>query len=489
MPLLEEIDYVPTEKYARGPELLRHANNLAEKFDLFSKTHFGTENKRMVWDEDRSKWRIETNFQDEIYAKWVIPAPGPLSFPKFPGIPGIESFKGKNIHSCRWDWSYSGGSPENPTLTGLTDKRVGVVGTGATGIQLIPRLAEFAKELYVFQRTPSSIDVRNNRPTSEKWKSTLKAGWQAERQNNFSTLVNGGAVDEDMVNDGWTDIFRKVSSHLVGLEENGPEDKGNEEDPQLHLARMQLADFTKMEEIRERVDTLVENPETAERLKPWYNQFCKRPCFHDEYLQVFNKPNVHLIDTEGKGLDRVTEHGVIAGGQEVELDFIIWATGFEWSGDFSGRAGTEIVGRGGQTLTQKFEDGISTFHGWGVHGFPNLMILTFHQAGLTPNWTHSMTEMTRHLAYIVAQCGQRGVTVAEPSQEAEAAWVQKCVDAAKGRGEFLADCTPGYYSDEGVVDLKTLRSQPYCAGGPVFFNMIANWREENKLAGLNLTQG
>lgn len=478
LPLLEDLNYIPSQKYVYGPEIRSYAEALAKKYDMASKTLFQTEALEFVWNEEKLRWTVKTSRNDEIEAQWIVPAPGPLHVPKFPGFGGIESFKGKHFHSCRWDYTYSGGSPENPQLTGLIDKRVAIIGTGATGVQLVPRLGEWAKELYVFQRTPSSIDVRGNKPTDPEWVKTLRGGWQRYRQDNFSTLTVGGYVERDEVNDGWTDVLRNLPGFMAG-DKNG--------DPEVLAARMQLADFKKMESIRKRVDSLVKDPQTAASLKPWYNQFCKRPCFHDEYLQTFNRPNVHLVDTQGKGVERVTEKGLVANGQEYELDCIVYATGFEWATDLSSRIGAPIIGREGLSLTDKFKDGISTFHGWAVRGFPNLAILTFHQSGSTPNWTHNMTEACNHIAYVIAESKKRNLQAVDPSEEAEKAWVEECVNAAQGRGEFLRNCTPGYYSDEGTIDDKLLRSQPYLAGGPVFFKLIDDWRNEGQLRGLEVT--
>nr|BCT03374.1 Baeyer-Villiger monooxygenase [Exophiala jeanselmei] len=479
MPLLEETDHIPSQKYVYGPELRHHAEQLADKFGLRPKTLFQTEVLKMTWSEEDLHWKVDTSRNDDIRAQWLLPAPGPLHLPKFPGLEGIDSFKGRHFHSCRWDYNYTGGSPEKAELTGLADKRVGIIGTGATGVQLVPRLGEWAKELYVFQRTPSSIDVRGNKPTDMEWAKTLPKGWQRARQDNFSTLVNGGAVEHDDVEDGWTDIFRSLPGFLGGGETDG--------DQEALLARIQIADFKKMESIRKRVDDIVKDPKTAASLKPWYNQFCKRPCFHDEYLQTFNKPNVHLVDTEGKGVERVTEKGLVANGKEYELDLIVYATGFEWATDLSSRVGAPIVGRGGQTLTDKFKDGIATFHGWSVHGFPNLTLATFHQAGATPNWTHNMNEVTNNIAHVISECKKRGIRAVEPTEEAEKAWVSECLRVAQGRASFLRDCTPGYFSDEGEIGEKLLRSQPYLAGGPAFFKIIDEWRKEDKLTGLQLS--
>jgi len=476
MPLIEEMGVMPTEKYARGPELQRHARAIADRYNLEAHTLFQTILHKLTWDDHAAVWNAETDRKDEIQARWVVQAPGPLHTPKFPGVPGIELFTGKSFHSCRWDYTYSGGSPEKPELTKLADKRIGVIGTGATAVQIVPNIADWVKELYVFQRTPSSIDVRGNRPTDPEWAKSLASGWQKLRMENFATIVCGGVAEEDLVADGWTDILRS----LAGFFGTG----SDADDPEALAAKMQLADYKKMDSIRKRVDSIVKDPQTAQGLKPWYNQFCKRPCFHDEYLQAFNKPNVHLVNTDGKGIDRVTEHGIVANGQEIPLDCIIYATGFEFAGDFCGRFGVEIVGRGGQTLSEKWKDGAATFQGWSTHGFPNLMTLTPLQSGSIPNFTHNVVFMMPHLKYLMDQCKKRGIKAIEPDVEAESAWVRETVELGKSRGDFLKECTPGYLNDEGGVNDVTLRNQPYGGGAPRFNAILGQWRDADKLEGM-----
>ncbi|KAJ0423118.1 hypothetical protein BJY00DRAFT_310715 [Aspergillus carlsbadensis] len=258
MPLLEELGVMPTEKYARGPELLRHAELIGKRYDLYSRTLFQTQAQRIQWDDETCFWKIHTDRNDDIQARWVVTAPGPLHSPKFPGVPGVQSFQGRFFHSCRWDYSYTGGSDEKPDLTQLAYKRVGIVGTGATAIQIIPSVAKWAKDLYVFQRTPSSVDVRNNRPTEAGWAQSLPAGWQQKRMENFTAIISGEPVEEDMVDDGWTAIL----SSLPGLWGTSTDDA------EAAAARLQMADFRKMESVRARVDRVVQDPETAEQLKP-----------------------------------------------------------------------------------------------------------------------------------------------------------------------------------------------------------------------------
>lgn len=244
--------------------------------------------------------------KDNITGQWIVPAAGPLTMPKFPNLPGIEKFKGHQFHTCRWDYEYSK-DDHYGNLTGLSDKRVGIVGTGATAIQVVPRVGKWAKHMCVFQRTAASVNVRNNRPTDEEWAKSLSPGWQKRRMDNFNTIVSGFHASKDLVNDAWTDILR----NLAGGFGSGA-DNGEVLSPEESAAKMQLADFQKMESIRARVDSIVKDPATAQSLKPWYNPFCKRTCFHDEYLQTFNRPNVTLVDTRGNGIEAVTEKGVVA---------------------------------------------------------------------------------------------------------------------------------------------------------------------------------
>ena len=330
LPLLEEVGYMPVEKYSKTAEILAHSQAIGRHFDLYRDALFQTEATELRWDDEIARWIVHTNRGDAIKARFVVTASGPLHRPKLPGIPGIEGFKGHSFHTSRWDYDYTGGDC-NGGLEKLKDKRVGIIGTGATAVQCVPHLGAHAKELYVFQRTPSSIDVRNNRPTDREWVKTLKPGWQQYRMDNFNTLVSGGFQEENLVNDGWTDI---IGNLLVMARK-----KVDGRSPAEMAEIVQLADFQKMESIRKRVDEVVEDSSTAEALKPWYNQFCKRPCFHDDYLAAFNRPNVHLIDTQGRGVERITENAIVANGEAYEIDCLIYATGFEVGTGYTRRAG------------------------------------------------------------------------------------------------------------------------------------------------------
>jgi cation diffusion facilitator CzcD-associated flavoprotein CzcO len=478
LPLLEEVGYVPVEKYSRAPEILRHSRAIAEKFDLYRGALFQTEVTEMRWDEAAARWTVSTNRGDALKARFVVMANGPLHRPKLPGIPGVEGFKGHSFHTSRWDYGYTGGD-SNGGLTGLKDKRVAIIGTGATAVQCVPHLGEWSKELFVFQRTPSSIDVRNNRPTDPEWAKSLEPGWQQHRMDNFNMLVSGGFAKEDLVQDGWTDIIGNI---LLLARKKMEAGEAVENPAEL----MQLADFKKMEQVRARVDAVVEDPDTAEALKPWYNQFCKRPCFHDEYLATFNRPNVHLIDTKGQGVERITEHGIVVDGKEYEVDCLIYATGFEVGTSFTRRSGYELYGVGGQSLTEKWADGVSTLHGVLSRGFPNCFIVSNSQSGFSANFPHMINEQSKHIAYLMTETAERQARTIEPSAEAEAAWVDTIVRLSVMREGFLKECTPGYYNNEGRPEMIAKQNGSYGAGPVAFVKVLEDWRAEGSLQGLEL---
>ena len=476
LPLLEEVGFVPKEKYTRAPEILAHSRAIGKKYDLYRNACFQTEVTRMRWDEEDARWIVETNRGDAMRARFVVMSNGPLNRPKLPGIPGIESFKGHSFHTSRWDYAYTGGD-SNGNLHGLRGKRVGIIGTGATAVQCVPHLGAAAEHLYVFQRTPSSIDVRNNRDTDPDWAKSLKPGWHKQRMDNFNILVSGGFQEEDLVSDGWTDIIRKL---LVMVQQ----DQGAAQDISKTL---ELADFEKMNQIRARVDEIVKDPATAEALKPYYRQFCKRPCFHDEYLQTFNRPNVTLVDTKGKGVERITERGVVANGVEYPVDCLIYATGFEVGTDYTRRAGYDVHGRGGQSLKEKWSHGLRTFHGMHSRGFPNCFIMGVQQSAFTVNYPHALDEQSKHIAYIVTAAEQRGARTVEASEAAETEWVNTIIAMARMGRDFLESCTPGYYNNEGKLSDLAAQNGFFGGGSIMFFQMLKDWRDKGSLPGLELT--
>ncbi len=475
LPLLEELGYVPTEKYSKGAEIFAHCRNIARKYDLYRGACLQTAVTEVRWDPDSCTWHISTDRGDAMRARFVCLANGYLQKPKLPGIPGISNFRGHMFHTSRWDFEYTGGDSTGG-CTKLADKRVGLIGTGATAVQAVPYLARDAQQLYVFQRTPSSIDVRGNRPTDPDWASGLQPGWHRHRRENFQIFTAGGFAEEDLVNDSWTDVMRK----LLAMRVNNTTGLSPEE----LAVSMEIADFAKMEEIRARVDSIVEDPATAEALKPWYRQFCKRPCFHDEYLQAFNQPNVTLVDTHGQGVERITEGGVVVDGVEYGLDCLIFATGFEVGTEYARRAGFQLVGKAGRTLTEKWSDGVRTLHGMHVNGFPNCFVLGINQSGFTVNFPYLFDIQSQHAAWILAWALAEQVAVFEASEAAEAAWVATIVARGAASVNTARECTPGYYNNEGTADERT-RQGGFFFGTPTEYEeLLTAWREAGAAEGL-----
>ncbi len=483
LPLLEELGYIPKHKYSFAPEILEHSRNIARRYRLYDDALLQTSITNMRWDEDDQRWIISTNRGDRFKTQYVAMANGPLSKPKLPGIPSINEFKGHTFHTSRWDYAYTGGDSTGG-LTGLKDKRVGIIGTGATAIQCVPHLGESAQQLYVFQRTPSSVDVRNNRETDREWAASLKPGWQQERMDNFNTLVSGGEAEVDLVHDGWTDIFRMISGAKM---REAAKKIGRRLTSSERGALTALADYRKMNQVRARVDAIVKDRATAEALKPWYRQFCKRPCFHDEYLQTFNRPNVTLVDTQGKGVQRLTENAVVANDQEYPVDCLIFATGFEVGTSYTRRAGYDIVGRGGVTLSEHWADGLRTLHGLTTHGFPNCFFLGFTQTAITISVPQALREQAKHVAYMVSETRARGRAVLEPTAEAEADYVQEVRSLARTGERFYRECTPGYYNSEGAAGNRAGFFSDMYGGGPLrFFEILDAWRGNGRMDGLAL---
>ncbi len=483
MPMLEELDYVPTTRYAFGDEIRKHLDAIATKYDLVDRAMFHTGVEASEWDEERSRWVIRTDRGDEVRARYLIMAVGILNRMKIPVIPGMERFEGKAFHSGRWDYEYTGGGPTDPHLDKLADKVVGLVGVGASGVQALPALGESAKHVYVFQRTPSAIGERGNRPTDESFAADLRPGWQKERMENFSAVMLGRDVD-NLVDDGWTHHMAKVGQPVV---EPGMT-------PEEIAARAEAFDYTVMETHRSRIDEIVADATVAEGLKPYYRYLCKRPLFHDEYLPAFNNPKVTLVDCPG-GVEEITARGAIANATEYELDCIVYATGFEAElTPFPRRAGHPIVGRDGITIEEKWKDGASTLHGMTTNGFPNLFLMPApgQQSVTTVNFTHLMVIGAEHIAKTIALLEARGVEAFEVTEEAEQAWVDIIVSTARDNSAFMAACTPSRLNFEGHPEVANLRSGAYGGGyGDVFGfqDLLADWRNSGEFEGWELTEG
>jgi len=479
LPLLEETGYVPKLRYSFAPEIYEHAQRIGRHFGLYEKAVFQTWVTELRWLEDSNQWLVKTNQGDAMRARHICLGTGPANRPRLPGIPGVDRFLGHSFHTCRWDYEYTGGSHEG-NLTNLNDKTVAIIGTGATAVQCVPALGESAKQLYVFQRTPSSVDIRNNSETDPEWAASLKPGWQKERQKKFGEAFLGGPIDPAFIDDGWTRLTRNVRA--LAAQADGK-----------ITNLVQLADFKTMEEIRSLVDETVKDPKVAEKLKAYYNQFCKRPTFNDHYLGTFNRENVELVDVSStQGVEEITERGIVANGQEYEVDCIIYASGFEITSSYERRLGIPIFGVGGQSIFEHWQNGMRSMHGLMVSGFPNLFMcgggFVFQ---LGANYAHGIDVQARHVAYIISELANRGVQSANVSNMAEEQWIADQLDT-KISGFVLGGspdtCTPGYYNQEGTTQrYRDVRRETYGKGVGAYIKLLREWRDNNELEGLELT--
>lgn len=466
LPLLEETGYMPSEKYVSGREIRDHLLSVAQTFGLTDHLMLNCRVDGLTWIEANSHWEVSTN-SGLMLAKFVVHAGGLFTEPKIPQISGAGLFAGRIFHTSRWDHEYTG-----QDLSRMSDKRVAVIGTGATAVQCIPPLAEKSKSLHVFQRTPSSVATRANRPTDHNWARDLSSGWQRERMVNFTEIVSLHTSESDLVDDGWTRMMRRVGSYFAT----------DRTLPETELGSLlEEQDFYYMEEIRERIDRIVVDAKKAAILKPYYRVLCKRPCFSDDYLQAFNRSNVTLVDVSGDNrIDQVARDGLVVAGRLVELDCIIFATGFRIGTSIVDRCGFDIVGVSGEKLSEKWKFGPITLHGCMSNGYPNLFFLGAIQTGATSNFTHLLYEQTEHVAAIIQESRRREEVQVEPTAEAEGRWVATVRESSRGNIDFLRDCTPGYFNQEGrPEDPNGLISAQY-GGGPLpFFDMLARWRESD----------
>jgi cyclohexanone monooxygenase len=480
LPLLDELGYTPKERYSYANEIFDVAQMIAEKYDLRANACFRTRVDEARWDDDIARWVVTTNRGDEMRARFVITALGSLHRAKLPGAPGLEDFQGKVFHTSRWDYDYTGGSPSDTNLDRLGDKKVAVIGTGCTAIQCVPYLAAGAEHLYVFQRTPASVGERLNAPTDPEWAASLEPGWQERRRRNFDDAMTFQPVDEVLVQDGWTAQFR-------GVFELFPELDPPPSEAEL-AALVEVVDLKYTEDVRRRVDETVKDPETREKLKAWYRQFCKRPAFSDEYLPTFNRPNVTLVDTSAtKGVERVTEKGVVAGGVEYEVDCIVYATGFDLTGTMKQRSGFDIVGEDGRTLSEYWSDGLATFQGFSIRNFPNYFIAAFGLQGpFSVNITAVLDDLARHIAYVTRTALDRNVRKLQPSEQAQAEWVELVMSGPGllGTADFQAQCTPSYYNNEG--DPSAPRFGVFPGNVNEYNEYLAKWRDAGDLAGMEV---
>ena len=483
LPLLEETGFMPSKKFADGAEIQQYAKLIAKKFGFSDRALFHTHINSLRWDEDLKRWRVGTNRGDDIRARFIVLACGVLNMPKLPAIPGIDSFKGKVFHTARWDYRYTGGSYENPVLDKLANKRVAIVGTGATAIQAVPHLAKYAKALYVIQRTPSSVDERPNPGTDAEWVKSLKPGWKKERQANFHRAAMEGLRpgEADLICDIWTEISRNLAAQF---EAEGWPQIGLEE----FLARRERMDYRVMERLRGRVQQLVADQKTAEALKPYYRFLCKRPLSSDDFYPTFNRPNVELIDvSDTKGVERMTPTGFTANGKEYEVDCMIFASGFEVTSDLNRRWGIDkLEGRGGRSIYDHWSEGPKTLHGTMTHGFPNQFYIGYIQGGLNASVTEQFGEQGHHIAHIIREALRRGIKSVEPSLEAQDDYVRRFKEMEIDLSQFQRECPPGYFNNEGEDRPKWALFRGWGPGWDAFQKVLEEWRVKGDLEGLVL---
>lgn len=480
MPMLEELDYIPKRRYASGDEIRNHLEAIADKYELTDEAFFQTRSQSSTWDEDLARWVIRTDRGDTIRARYLVLATGILNLMKLPTIPGMEDFAGRAFHSARWDYDYTGGGQEEK-LDKLGDKVVGVIGTGGSAVQILAPLAEGAKQVYVLQRTPNAVGERGNRPTPPDFAENLEPGWQRKRMENFQSIILGLPVEEDLIDDGWTRDYSRT--------------RRVQRDPSWSLEdllrRTEEVDFEIMEEHRTRVDELVDDADTAAILKPYFRYMCKRPLFHDEFLQAFNSPNVTLIDCPS-GIETITESGLRVNGEELELDCIVYATGFEAEmTPLHRRVGHNVIGRGGLTLAEKWGDGPASLWGMTSSGFPNMFIAPApaQQCVVTVNYTHLAVEGAEHIAQTIALLDDAGVAWFDVTPDAENAWVQGIVDKWIDGSAVMADCTPSRINNEGHPEDVGPLSGNYGGGFGDFFGyrqLLADWRETGEFEGFEV---
>jgi cation diffusion facilitator CzcD-associated flavoprotein CzcO len=472
MPLLEETGYMPTERYASATEIFNYSRLLARTFDLYPHALFQTDLIGAAWDETALRWQVTTSRDDRLSARFLVLAGGILHKAKLPGIPGIDQFEGKAFHTSRWDYGYTGGGPNEP-MDQLADKRVGIIGTGATGVQVVPQLARTAKEVFVFQRTPSAVGIRNQQPTDVQWFQSLEPGWQHDRIINFTQAVTGAQPEVDMVNDGWTEVMWVDTQRGSGSKED------NE--------TLERVDFEVMEAIRRRVEAVVDDPETAERLKPYWGKHCKRVCFHDDYLASFNRPNVHLVDTEGRGVDEITARGPVVDGVEYPVDLLIYASGFEVTTDLHQRLGFDPKGVGGLALSERWAEGAHTLHGVLASGFPNLLLISLVQGGFGTNFSHLLSESAKHVANIIEACVKQGIVRIESEEASEEEWLSVLLAVGAGGARYFQSCTPSFYnSEQQQIDTRAMRNLTYSGSLLDYIDHLERWRQNPDFAGAKI---
>lgn len=495
LPLLEEMGYIPKNKYSYGYEIREYLESIVDKYKLREKAIFRVVLESTRWEEKDGEWNVHLNRLDggtlDLKAEIVISNTGLFNITKMPNLPGVTEFAGHSFHASRWDYEYTGGSQEKPNMHKLKNKRVGIIGTGATAVQVVPELSKWAKELCVFQRTPAPVDIRGQGPTDTEWfKREVQGrgkGWQRERAENFTAFVSNENREVNLVDDEWTRM--RTFSFILGSPAKFP-------DISTLVATANALDLPRQEKLRKRVKDTVKDRDTAEKLTPWYPSWCKRPCFHDDYLKAFNEPNVTLVDTDGKGIDGLSKDGIVVGGKEYPLDVVIFSTGFYIKGAASpaGKGRFKAYGRSGKSLDDRWAEGVTTLHGFLMDDYPNFFMTGPNQAAGSANLTYYLDQISTHITYIITEASKRAKgsrLCIEATREAGEAWTQEIL-ARAGSFAALAGCTPGYINGEGEMDKPKTTEEMMTGARAAFWgdgmldyvNVIEKWRQDGKLAGL-----
>jgi len=405
-----------SERYAPQGEILEYVNFVADKFDLKKDIQFNTRVNTAVFDEAAGLWEIGCETGETFVAKYCLMATGCLSVPMSPKLDGIERFKGELYRTSSW--------PDKPVS--FEGKRVGLIGTGSSGIQATPRLAAAADHLYVFQRTPNySIPAHNHELDDEyqhDWKSHYPERRALAKQTRNNTLnAAGEGPGEGLSWDEREAVFEeRWQFGGIGFM------YGFTDMTSSKVVNDHASDF-----VRRKIDQIVKDPETAAKLKPMHYPIgAKRICVDTDYYKTFNRENVTLLDVKADPIETVTEAGVKLASGEIEVDILILATGF----DAMTGALTRInpVGRGGQTLTERWEDGPKTYLGMAIDGFPNMFIVT--GPGSPSVFTNMVTSVEQNVDW-VADCMNRleteGVQTIEATTEAVDDWTVKVGELAE----------------------------------------------------------
>jgi cyclohexanone monooxygenase len=407
-------DWRWTERFAAQPEILRYAQHVAERFGLLDGIRFRTRVLGAHYDEAADQWRVRTRGEDsgeerECRARWLVMATGCLSSANLPEIPGRDSFEGERFHTGLWPH-------EGVDFSG---KRVGVIGTGSSALQSIPIIAEQAKDLVVFQRTATYAVPARNAPLDPEYEAGIKADYAAFRarnrkmQNAFGSMMarnDSPALTATPEERERAFAERWARGGLVFLGAYGD------------LMLDERANGYAAEFVRARIAETVRDPATARTLMPRQIIGCKRLCIDTGYYETYNRPNVRLVDVSEAPIEAITPKGVRAGGQEYELDSLVFATGFDaMTGSL---LKIDIRGRGGVSLRDKWAAGPRTWLGLGIAGFPNMF--TVSGPGSPSVLTNMIVSIEQHVEWIsdcIAYMRANGHRAIEATPEAEDGWV------------------------------------------------------------------